>query len=525
MTDSVAILVTSSDIADLAGVGRSAVANWRRRHADFPVATDNRFDLAEVERWLIINGKIDGPISPDRTFWWLVDALDRSLESPHALAVVAACLVYVEMLGRSAPPGCDGAVEAAASAGPIPWSEVRKAADEDLWQTLFAAVSHMVGTDDHDDGLVLLHMVGFARSGSADASALRALIDLLTASASGSSHLPPRFELFDDLLERENRRDVFRGECSTPRPAAELMASLGHWPSEVLDLAAGQGGLLMEVRNEHLHHAPAGVPQPRFRGYERAGDLVNLTKARFYLYGEDVTVFQADSLVELHDEPATANLVVVDPPMGTADWADADVLLSDRWGFGTPPVRNADFAWIQVAIEMLAPDGTALVLTVASALSRAGTEAAIRSRLLDAGCVRGVIALPPRMRLETTVPQALWLLGRPDPTRTSVVLVDAVEVGTSARSGHALTRFDIELISAAFARGQSEPGDQVFATTLAVSALGAHVDLTPARYRPTTTLDRTAAEARRNQLHDDLDRASAALTDAVAALLGRGGRS
>ncbi|MDU0305319.1 SAM-dependent methyltransferase, partial [Streptomyces sp. PAL114] len=49
--------VTAAGIARLAGVGRAAVSNWRRRHADFPrpvggTETSPAFALTEVEDWL-----------------------------------------------------------------------------------------------------------------------------------------------------------------------------------------------------------------------------------------------------------------------------------------------------------------------------------------------------------------------------------------------------------------------------------------------------------------------------------------
>ncbi|MFJ1590683.1 N-6 DNA methylase [Kitasatospora albolonga] len=55
--------VTAAGIARLAGVGRAAVSNWRRRHADFPqpvggTETSPSFALPEVERWLRDQGKL-----------------------------------------------------------------------------------------------------------------------------------------------------------------------------------------------------------------------------------------------------------------------------------------------------------------------------------------------------------------------------------------------------------------------------------------------------------------------------------
>ena len=55
--------VTAAEIARLAGVGRAAVSNWRRRHADFPrpvggTDTSPAFSLAAVQDWLRGQGKL-----------------------------------------------------------------------------------------------------------------------------------------------------------------------------------------------------------------------------------------------------------------------------------------------------------------------------------------------------------------------------------------------------------------------------------------------------------------------------------
>ncbi|GAA1376667.1 N-6 DNA methylase [Catellatospora chokoriensis] len=55
--------VTAGEIARLAGVGRAAVSNWRKRYADFPQAVGGTtasptFRLVEVERWLTANDRM-----------------------------------------------------------------------------------------------------------------------------------------------------------------------------------------------------------------------------------------------------------------------------------------------------------------------------------------------------------------------------------------------------------------------------------------------------------------------------------
>ena len=64
--------VTAAAIARLAGVGRSAVANWRRRYPDFPKpvggsATSPTFDRGAVAEWLKNTGKADQLATAGRT--------------------------------------------------------------------------------------------------------------------------------------------------------------------------------------------------------------------------------------------------------------------------------------------------------------------------------------------------------------------------------------------------------------------------------------------------------------------------
>ncbi|WP_420919003.1 helix-turn-helix transcriptional regulator, partial [Streptomyces lonarensis] len=69
--------VTAAGIARLAGVGRAAVSNWRRRHADFPqpvggTAASPAFALREVEEWLRRHGKAARVPTEERAWQLLV---------------------------------------------------------------------------------------------------------------------------------------------------------------------------------------------------------------------------------------------------------------------------------------------------------------------------------------------------------------------------------------------------------------------------------------------------------------------
>ncbi len=87
--------ITAAEIARLAGVGRAAVSNWRKRHVDFPApvsgtAASPEFDLIQIEQWLRAQGKLPEFAAADR----LWRRLAAASESPAAgLAAVGALLL------------------------------------------------------------------------------------------------------------------------------------------------------------------------------------------------------------------------------------------------------------------------------------------------------------------------------------------------------------------------------------------------------------------------------------------------
>ncbi|WP_205324101.1 N-6 DNA methylase [Glycomyces sp. YM15] len=68
--------ITLTDLARLAGVGRNAVSNWRRREADFPSPVDEsvrrpRFSLHELEQWAKRHGRTLHLTGADRLWFAL----------------------------------------------------------------------------------------------------------------------------------------------------------------------------------------------------------------------------------------------------------------------------------------------------------------------------------------------------------------------------------------------------------------------------------------------------------------------
>ncbi|MET8252148.1 N-6 DNA methylase [Micromonospora sp. NPDC005197] len=98
--------ITAAEIARLAGVGRAAVSNWRKRHPDFPAPVGGttaspEFDLIQVEQWLRAQGKLPELATADRLWRHLAAASD----TPAAgLAAVGALLLARQRGSRTGHP-------------------------------------------------------------------------------------------------------------------------------------------------------------------------------------------------------------------------------------------------------------------------------------------------------------------------------------------------------------------------------------------------------------------------------------
>lgn len=84
-------------------------------------------------------------------------------------------------------------------------------------------------------------------------------------------------------------------------------------------------------------------------------------------------------------------------------------------------------AWLQAAVEALAPGGRAAVIMPYNAtFALTVREREIRGAMVERGAVRCVVGLPSHLFRETTVPVTVWILAHPgDTAGEEVLFVDA----------------------------------------------------------------------------------------------------
>jgi SAM-dependent methyltransferase len=426
------VVVTLAEIARIAGVGRAAVSNWRRRYDNFPspvggTDTSPQFSLPQVEEWLRQEGKLKTALNPLDRLWPEYESLGG--RETTGLVVAQAGLRQSGIEHRSA-------------AGPL--------LDQRQTRLLERTVELAKRDEDH--------------------------------------------KTFDLLLERWLRTHV-RQVTTTPVPLADLMiqvAATNHAGPvrTVLDPACGVGTLLVAAGRQW--GASAGL---RFLGQDSDAVLVELATARLAVGGftepdlSNVSLVVGDSLRADAHPGAQADVVLSNPPSNERDWGHAELATDSRWVYGQPPRTEPELAWVQHVVAALARDGVAvLVLPPAVAARRAGRR--IRAGLLRSGVLRAVIALPPGAAPPYGVGLHIWVL-RADgsPSRggadgAEITFVDTTHAGgplSGDRGGvdwSAVTEQVVGVLSGASTLGS--------VSVPVVDLLDEQVDLTPARRVPRT---------------------------------------
>ncbi|WEH33861.1 N-6 DNA methylase [Streptomyces sp. AM 4-1-1] len=454
--------VTAAGIARLAGVGRAAVSNWRRRHADFPkpvggTETSPSFALPDVEQWLRDQGKL--AVVPLRERVWQQLAGHPSGPAT-ALVHVGCALLFV----RDRPTA---------------WLELSAVSDEQMARVLPRALEDVltarlgpdtgtartvhtgeVGPGVHSPSRLVPSVHGGVGAAppvhpatgpgravhTPGTGELLASVPLLRGAAELAAESGAR-QTFEFLLSRQLDANP-RQYTLTPPGLADLMAELAEQrgaavangpasaagaepgkqpPRTVLDPAAGTGALLRAVSRPSALY-----------GQESDPDLAALAALRLALHtdadGCALGVRTGDTLRADAFPQLTVDAVLCHPPFNERNWGHDELAYDPRWEYGFPARTESELAWVQHALARLSEGGTAVLLMPPAVASRRSGRR-IRADLLRRGALRAVIALPAGAAPPYGIPLHLWVLRKPGTGQRlspELLLVDAAECGEAS---------------------------------------------------------------------------------------------
>ncbi|MDP3036051.1 MAG: N-6 DNA methylase, partial [Methanobacteriaceae archaeon] len=179
-----------------------------------------------------------------------------------------------------------------------------------------------------------------------------------------------------------------------------------------------------------------------------------LCKINLAIRGIDSNIQWGNSFIEDKHPDLRADYILANPPFNDKDWK-ADQLQDDvRWTYGMPPVRNANFAWVQHFIHHLGPSGVAGFVLANGSMSAGGVEGKIREKIVEDDLVDCMVALPSQLFYNTGIPACLWFLTKDKGNGTfrdrkgEVLFIDARKLGIMVdRTHRELTQEDVAQIA------------------------------------------------------------------------------
>ncbi|GGC74225.1 type II restriction endonuclease subunit M [Hoyosella rhizosphaerae] len=406
-------MVTPSEIAEIAGVSRGAVTNWRKRPVSPPFpqpasGTQGKllYDKADIIEWLDARKHGDQSASTPDSLWTALNKLPTALPATaYGELALALCCAHSLRSGEQAHAD-------------DPFGQLRElasaATDRDPAWTIVAEIlsEHHAFLGENDNGKAVI-----AALDTIPDTQLSDAVDTVLHRMAGP-------------LGRIAGYGMNEHGVTGSRIATLLAALASDARGTIYDPACGIGETLTAIAKTRTTDPQLG--DVRIIGHDINEDAIRIARMRALLVDVPATFNATDVLKEDPDPELRADTIVCEPPFGVP-WEPA--ISDQRWAYGVPSPKNADLAWIQHALAHLTPSGRAYIITPPSTLYSV-VHAPIRSALVKRGCVESIILLPPKMHLHTSIPLAVWVLRQPTNPVDAVLFIDASDVTTPEKHAH-----------------------------------------------------------------------------------------
>jgi len=227
-----------------------------------------------------------------------------------------------------------------------------------------------------------------------------------------------------------------KGQFYTPAEVSRIMAKVigidksKSQSESVYDPTCGSGSLLLKAANE----SPHGLS---IYGQENDNATRALAVMNMWLHGNpDSVIVQGNTLADPLFKDDTTGLLktfdyaVANPPFSNKNWSnglDAENDIYKRFeGFGIPPKKNGDYAFLLHFIKSLKSKGKGAIILPLGVLFRGNAEAGIRKSIIDRGYIKGIIGLPANLFYGTGIAASIIIIDKEDAEhRKGIFMIDA----------------------------------------------------------------------------------------------------
>ncbi|MDV5392111.1 type I restriction-modification system subunit M [Shewanella xiamenensis] len=258
-------------------------------------------------------------------------------------------------------------------------------------------------------------------------------LDLSGNRADGDDLLGDAYEYLMRHFATESGKS--KGQFYTPSEVSRILAKVigidkhTSQDASVYDPTCGSGSLLLKANDE----APRGLS---IFGQEMDNATSALARMNMILH-DNVTAkiakgntLAAPEWKDTNGELKTFDFAVANPPFSNKNWTSGINAEHDefkRFGWGVPPEKNGDYAFLLHIIKSLKSTGKGAVILPHGVLFRGNAEARIRENLLKQGYIKGIIGLPANLFYGTGIPACIIVIDKE--SAASRMLKDPLDLG------------------------------------------------------------------------------------------------
>lgn len=225
-----------------------------------------------------------------------------------------------------------------------------------------------------------------------------------------------------------------KGQFYTPAEVSRILAKVisvdkADKPSyTAYDPTCGSGSLLLKVADE----APYGLT---LYGQEKDIATKGLAIMNMWLHGYPEASIAgrntiADPQFTEDGQLKRFDFAVANPPFSVKNWTSGIVPLDDEFnrfrGYGVPPEKNGDYAFLLHILASLKSTGKGAVILPHGVLFRGNAEADIRENIIKRKWIKGIIGLPANLFYGTGIPACIIVIDKEHADeREGIFMIDA----------------------------------------------------------------------------------------------------